>query len=48
MAQTLFILSAANPPKVPELDLQELERVGGREELDRMVKDHNLATSARK
>jgi beta-carotene 3-hydroxylase len=26
----------------------ELEKVGGREELDRMVKEHNLATSPRK
>jgi hypothetical protein len=30
------------------LILQELEKVGGREELDRMVKEHNLATSPRK
>jgi hypothetical protein len=30
------------------LNLQELEKVGGREELDRMVKEHNLATSPRK
>lgn len=27
---------------------QELENVGGREELDRMVKEHNLATTPRK
>jgi hypothetical protein len=30
------------------LALQELEKVGGREELDRMVKEHNLATGSRK
>ena len=46
MFKQLVISSAET--QVLLLILQELEKVGGREELDRMVKEHNLATSPRK